>query len=653
MAPRLAIAAWLAVSVCIGVTWGMWRGGVLRPHGLWAAAGITLMLLPLAALAVVAVRRLWTGRRRLAGLGWLLIGATPLVWVAGYYAHLIVVATSRESLRLDTPLRIAVAGALTYFDLEARLRYPRWTHGRHATLMDRGETPDAERLVLEMDRHLEAMAGLIGRRPPDCRIAWVRGSIFGMNRRAMHAWALCGRDEPTAELTGLDRHEAAHSLITLLAGPDHDPPMLLVEGWAEYHSEDRTDKLVYLHKRRREETAYPLRELVKPRWYGRSAGPAYWQGGPLVNYLIERFGAEKFFELYAGVRRPTFDADVERLLGESWDELDERFWRWVELQGSALAKPEDDPEDAGAPRVEFADGVDRAEWDRLIAGVREAGATHRELPSEGAYAAVIETIPAADSPSAEATTQRVDMVFEEEAFWCRWVARENETYLVAVTPNGSTHLQHEADGTLSGQVNDQGARLDALAMASYLYKDCFAAGVSNSLLPWREASAEGRVWRIDALEPPNSPEEGLWDVRLTRLSKGDQDPTDESEHIPSRLVIDPRLSWSPVVSESSLVGEWTRSTETRFERLGNRLLPIESVTRVEYPDRSYSTRYAVRELTPAEAEGLRAEIDQAIRRGPTPKRLGVRRAISVATIGTPLLGLALLGLGAIGAREPV
>ena len=84
-----------------------------------------------------------------------------------------------------------------------------------------------------MDSHLQAMAQLLGQPVPDYKFPWVRGSLFGLNSRAVVLWALCGDVDNPAELTHLDYHEMAHTLITTLAGTDHVPPFVLIEGWAE------------------------------------------------------------------------------------------------------------------------------------------------------------------------------------------------------------------------------------------------------------------------------------------------------------------------------------------------------------------------------------------------------------------------------------
>src|SRR5262249_38671226 len=84
--------------------------------------------------------------------------------------------------------------------------------------------------------------------------------------------------------------------------------------------------------RRQQGVDLTLRELTGPVWYNRHEWPVYVQGAPLVNTLLERFGPERFLELYTTCRPATFDADCRRILGVGLDELDAAYWADLERQ---------------------------------------------------------------------------------------------------------------------------------------------------------------------------------------------------------------------------------------------------------------------------------------------------------------------------------
>ncbi|MHB1559600.1 MAG: hypothetical protein ACYC61_19300 [Isosphaeraceae bacterium] len=65
-----------------------------------------------------------------------------------------------------------------------------------------------------------------------------------------------------------------------------------------------------------------LRQLTGAGWYHRHQVPVYIYGAPLVDFLLRRFGPEKFLELYTSCRVSTFDADCRRVLGLDVDGLD-------------------------------------------------------------------------------------------------------------------------------------------------------------------------------------------------------------------------------------------------------------------------------------------------------------------------------------------
>jgi len=134
------------------------------------------------------------GPGRLRAIGWLLVGVTPVIWIGAFVAQLLVDGHTKAQRSADAPVRIAAVWGSSIFNIEAWWRYPSWTRGRHALLIDDGHSPHPKKLVADMDRHIEAMADLLGQPVPDGEFPWVRGTIFGFSGRAMLRWATCWKD---------------------------------------------------------------------------------------------------------------------------------------------------------------------------------------------------------------------------------------------------------------------------------------------------------------------------------------------------------------------------------------------------------------------------------------------------------------------------
>ena len=277
---KIAIAVWICSAAWALLFYVFWRMDVAQPHGGWAIATLLTTVGPTLGLLVhlsVQCRRRTCGAPLIA---WTLIGVTPALWFGLYWLGLwyqMKVQNSRPGPTVAS--RVASTWALSMFELNAWWKFSRRVHGRHVVLIDHGQTPSAQRLVDEMDLHVENMAKSLGTDPPQQSIAWVRGSMFGEDGRASERWALCGRDGDPGELTALDRHEVAHALIFMLSGPDEDTPLLLVEGWAESQSVDRDEMIQKLANRYLFDRHLTLDELVQPPWYNCSHWPVYSHGG--------------------------------------------------------------------------------------------------------------------------------------------------------------------------------------------------------------------------------------------------------------------------------------------------------------------------------------------------------------------------------------
>jgi hypothetical protein len=58
-------------------------------------------------------------------------------------------------------------------------------------------------------------------------------------------------------------------------------------------------------------------------------------GSAFVDYLLRRYGVERFLRLYFTCRMGTFEADCRTILGDDFDGLERGFWEEAErLAGS-------------------------------------------------------------------------------------------------------------------------------------------------------------------------------------------------------------------------------------------------------------------------------------------------------------------------------
>ena len=66
------------------------------------------------------------------------------------------------------------------------------------------------------------------------------------------------------------------------------------------------------------------------------------------------------------MRRDSFHDDCRATLGDSWETVEEGFWKWIEIEGKSIARAQaKQPGAAQAVRVELAKSVDPADWQSL------------------------------------------------------------------------------------------------------------------------------------------------------------------------------------------------------------------------------------------------------------------------------------------------
>jgi hypothetical protein len=333
-----ALITWLAWLLNLLVMWALHHWRVMHPHFFPVLSLLLIQLAGAITLLVLALRRVVRGPDRVLALGWLLLGTTSLWLFAAHFAY------GARSLyvqhrALNTPVGMVSVSVASLADFVARIHYPNRFEGRHAVMICSASATPGEQLAT-MDRHIERMEHLL-HQTPETKIHWICGPIFGPAGWWPAGWyfqgiGICGAPGsvwPSAgekHLRSVDYHEAAHYAIENHCGPDCQAPCVLVEGWAESQSGYEPGFIAlraWNHKQRGEFVS--LRELTS-EWYASVDWPVYDFGGALVEYLLQEFGGEQFFELYAYCRRPTFAEDCQRILGVSLDQLDRQYWDYIE-----------------------------------------------------------------------------------------------------------------------------------------------------------------------------------------------------------------------------------------------------------------------------------------------------------------------------------
>lgn len=399
---RAAISVWVTMlgSVVLYLLF-VWLS-VWRPHVAWWWLTAGLVVLPAAVSFCLMIYQLF-GRGRIRAIGVFMISVVPLVWLASFLWSTINVIGSGD-LNLSTPMRALGLWVGSYFELEARWRFPRITEGEHAMLFDDGTAPNVKSLVADMDKHIKNMAATLETPVPKVKARWVRGALLGHQGRAIGAWALCGKNQNVDQLDHLDRHEVAHVTLTTMCPISQDMPMLLAEGWAQSQSVDPAKAILRLSNTKRNGDALSLNYIIT-NGYGSSTGPAYDYGGPLVIYLIERFGGAQFVELYGGVRRESFPQDVERITGVAWDQLEEDFWNWLESRHQWAR--ENIKKTNESVRISFDRAQDKPLWQEILASAEMA---HTSIKVPGNLAFV-------ETATSETWNGETSYVFEDDCMW--------------------------------------------------------------------------------------------------------------------------------------------------------------------------------------------------------------------------------------------
>ncbi len=353
-----------------------------RPHIAWWLVTSTIVVIAILGVVGLVLRQFWRRQRILQSMVVLMLTVTPLVWLGSFIWSAAATAHARGDLRLSSPIKAVAVWVGNWFEIEGRWRHPRVTEGRHVELFDDGDIENVEQLVADMDAHIEQMCEVLEQPLPKWKTAWVRGSLFGFHGRAIGLWAICNRDTEDSDLTGLDRHEVAHTTITGLCTLEQYPPTVLSEGWAQSQSNDREQLIKEYFDYKTSGMIYSFDEMISDRFYGRSTGPAYNHGGAMAVYLLERFGGKRFHELYGQVRRESFEEDVQRILDTSWQQLELDFANWHDQEVEALlGEQSHDPPDW----ITFHNPEDKELWVQIEVSARNWIAENGTRPEEAAF----------------------------------------------------------------------------------------------------------------------------------------------------------------------------------------------------------------------------------------------------------------------------
>jgi hypothetical protein len=339
-----AAIAWVSWGLSISLLWGEYQATVLHPR-----AFLFLLLLALTALSALVggcwgLWRFLRGPRRRAALGWGLAAVTPLVaWLllTGYVLDL----ADKNDFPHNAFTQVASMAITSAMEAQALTTYPQRLESRRLVMFYDGRVTDPQRDIEEMDRHVARLEKMT-EKPLREKIYWIRGPLLGRGPMAIAGLALGSGQSPhdweTAdhpERLSVDRHELAHAVLHQQQPPHADPPTLLIEGWAESQSGTTSQKRAEWARESRElwrastgagpASSY-LRELTEPAWYHHIDSPVYSVGGALADFLLRRYGVQRFLGLYFGCRPGRFEAECRRHLDVDLDALEPEFWAWVD-----------------------------------------------------------------------------------------------------------------------------------------------------------------------------------------------------------------------------------------------------------------------------------------------------------------------------------
>ncbi len=507
-------------------------------------------------------------------------------------------------------------------------------------LIDDGERCEPEKLLAHMDEHMEQMAAHLQVSVPVTPMRWVRGSLVGQHGRAFWNCGICNETDLPTELTTLDRHEMAHVLITMTSDKEQNPPAVLAEGWAESQSRDRADLILALVDKYNQGEQYTLQELIGPDWYNRSAGPAYHHGGPLVIYLMEHYGPEKFLSLYHGVRPATFLADCERILGDSWEVVEERFWKWLDQEATAalaaLAEHQGIVEkQQAAKNVELAESVDPAQWNAILDGYRAAWSKRPAMPEVCAFA--FERVVTSDDPSAasEALSQ---YVIDGKRIWrIDTYGSSNFTHCLLCNAEAAVSYSVTANGRIT-RSDDRRPPESVLASIHRDWDEYTGLADLGHHLPIAPERRYLIASRITSIRPPSTPDESLWEIEFVSRRL---ETTKETTY---KMQLDAAADWC-IANEREESADNCSERRSTLKTILGRAAAIETAFHNEGENKKWTVCLRLRELKAEEAEQVRQQVESLARRSLTRSWSSILFQPIVFAIAWPSVGVLLFVVG--------
>lgn len=546
-------------------------------------------------------------------------------------------ANQRGDIVLNLPTKAFGIWLGSWLDLESRYRYSRSTSGQFVDLRDDGTVSNPENLVREMDQHISEMANTLGREAPTQRAQWIRGPAVGQSGRSIGAWAICDAGN-SESLEYVDKHELAHTTISLLSDTSLDMPMLLAEGWASAQSADRSDALINLMGLRRSGQSLPLAKLTSPGLYGSSLAQNYSHGAPLVWYLLETYGGPKFLELYQTVRRDTFESDVQRVLGKPWSAIEHAFWEWLAIEAKAIHAQDlsgQEPSD----RILFDRPDDRQRW---IEVMQSALLTRQEpLPTHLAFEAIHQGN----------KKYRVRVILEPEAAWTALEVQPpgkgNEFTIMNADIIAS--VTQQPDGRYQNNVEQFSSDVPIATQIGGLKNFWLRRGNLASIMELNSenglSDVPGLRTVIHRIDPGEKPED-LWQIEFTQ-----QFETLADNDFQVKLWLDPDAQFSVVQSVTTYPNENPTDTQYQYSNLFERYIATRWTTQMSGEVDS-STQ--IEPLSLDEIADTKRRIETMTEASTLPTR-GIRirqflfRPMNAAILWT-LLAVSILGIDILGDR---
>ena len=336
---------------------------ILHPAGILFVLLATLTLFTPLVAACLGIFRWRRASSRFKLFAWIATAIAPAILCAvwGGYAYKL---NRRRDYHKNLPMHLIVLAAASVAEANAKCLSPHRIETPHLVMFYDDRVKDPQSDAAEMDRHVTRMEQLTGLHLR-AKIYYIRSSFYDDRHFSFLGLAFGSSQSPPGYV---DLHELAHATIGQSAMPDSDPPTLLTEGWAESQSnsphvlaaralqqrdvitrfarsladmsaQERDDYRATLvdpdHFMRLAELAAAnhgaipswIDELTGPRWYHHDAGTVYPIGGAFTAYLIRRFGAGKFVQLYFASRPGNFDRQCIDILGSDLASLEPDFWR--------------------------------------------------------------------------------------------------------------------------------------------------------------------------------------------------------------------------------------------------------------------------------------------------------------------------------------